>query len=73
MRVTDPDGRLRIEARIRADVRAALAARGHAVDVVSERAYVMGHAHALTVQAGPDGRLLAGGADPRGEGLALGY
>ncbi|MBI4012590.1 MAG: gamma-glutamyltransferase [Candidatus Rokubacteria bacterium] len=73
MRPTDPDDRLRIERRVPGRVRAALARRGHPLDVVANRAVTMGHAHALTVQRRDEGRLLAGGADPRGDGLALAY
>ncbi len=73
MRPTDPADRLRIEARVPARVRAALARRGHLLDVVADRAVTMGHAHGLTVSDRADGRVLAGGADPRGDGLALGY
>ncbi|MGH7320913.1 MAG: gamma-glutamyltransferase [Candidatus Rokuibacteriota bacterium] len=73
MRPTDPDDRLRIEARVSGRVRAALKRRGHPVDVVSDWAATMGHAHALTVRVNAGERLLAGGADPRGDGLALGY
>lgn len=73
MRVSDPEDRLRIEARVPPRVRAALIRRGHRLDVVAERAVTMGHAHALTVRRDADGWLFAGGADPRGDGLALGY
>ncbi len=73
MRVTDPEDRLRIEARVPPRVRAALVRRGHRLDVVAERAVTMGHVHALTIRREADGWLVAGGADPRGDGLALGY
>jgi gamma-glutamyltranspeptidase len=54
-------------------VRAALIRRGHRLDLVAERAVTMGHAHALTIRRVANGWLVAGGADPRGDGLALGY
>lgn len=74
MRPTDPDDGLRIEGRVPGRVRALLRRRGHRVDVTPDWAWTMGHAHALTVQAGPEApAVLAGGADPRGDGLALGY
>ncbi|MBI4610782.1 MAG: gamma-glutamyltransferase [Candidatus Rokubacteria bacterium] len=46
-----------------------LARRGHRVEVVSDFFHRMGHAHGIVVR---DGTLI-GGADPRGDGLALGY
>ncbi len=73
VRPTDPDDRLRVERRVPARVLATLRRRGHPVDVVAEFAVVMGQAHALTVGSEAEGVLLAGGADPRGDGLALGY
>jgi len=40
--------------------------------VVDDWSWATGHAHALTADGAAD-RLYAGGADPRGDGLALGY
>jgi gamma-glutamyltranspeptidase/glutathione hydrolase len=54
-------------------VREALRERGHPLDVVEDRSWVMGHAHALTVAGAGAERVYAGGADPRGDGMALGY
>jgi gamma-glutamyltranspeptidase/glutathione hydrolase len=74
MRPTDPDDRLRVESRVPAATQAALRDLGHPLDSVEAWSWTMGHAHALT--GGRDragGRLYAGGADPRGDGLALGY
>jgi gamma-glutamyltranspeptidase/glutathione hydrolase len=73
MRPTDPDDRLRIEARVGPRVLATLRRRGHPLDVVADWAVTMGHAHALTVRRDVGRRLLAGGADPRGDGVALAY
>jgi gamma-glutamyltranspeptidase/glutathione hydrolase len=73
VRPTDPDDRLRVERRVPARVLATLRRRGHPVDVVAAFAVPMGQAHALTVGSDGEGVLLAGGADPRGDGLALGY
>jgi gamma-glutamyltranspeptidase / glutathione hydrolase len=74
MRPTDPPDRLRIERDVPAGVVGALHDRGHPIDVIDERAWTMGHAHALTIGVTADGgRLYAGGADPRGDGLALAY
>jgi gamma-glutamyltranspeptidase len=60
---------VRIEARVPAAVREALARRGHQVEAVSEWFARMGHAHAVTLHDG----TLRGGADPRGDGAAIGY
>lgn len=46
-----------------------LARRGHKVRPVSDFFHQMGHAHGIAVRAG----TFMGGADPRGDGLALGY
>ncbi len=73
VRVTDSEDRLRIEGRVPRRVRAALARRGHVLDVVADWSGTMGHAQALTVRTEGAGRLYAGGADPRGDGLALAY
>jgi gamma-glutamyltranspeptidase/glutathione hydrolase len=73
MRPTDADDRLRMESSIPAAVREALRERGHPLDVVEDRSWVMGHAHALTVAGAGMDRVYAGGADPRGDGMALGY
>ena len=45
--------------------------RGHPVRPVGEFDDVMGHAQAIWIDR--DEGALHGGADPRGEGLALGY
>jgi gamma-glutamyltranspeptidase len=44
---------------------------GHPVYVEPE----LGNAHALTIKYGPEGEPVrfTGGADPRGEGAAIGY
>jgi gamma-glutamyltranspeptidase/glutathione hydrolase len=73
VRPTDPGDRLRVESRVPPRTLATLRRRGHRIDLVPERSWVMGHAHALTVKRTAAGCVLAGGADPRGEGLALGY
>jgi gamma-glutamyltranspeptidase / glutathione hydrolase len=73
MRVTDPEDRLRVEARVPVEMQDGLRRRGHTLDVVADRAVTMGHAHVLTVRRDADGWLFAGGADPRGDGIALGY
>ncbi|MDP9265114.1 MAG: gamma-glutamyltransferase [Chloroflexota bacterium] len=61
---------LRIEARYPQEVRRALAEKGHDVRLLPDWAEVTGGAQAIAVD--PRG-VLAGGADPRREGLAAGY
>jgi gamma-glutamyltranspeptidase/glutathione hydrolase len=73
MRVTDPEDRLRVESRLPARAVAGLRRRGHLVDIEPPWSWTMGHAQALTWRRTAGGPLLAGGADPRGDGLALGY
>ena len=58
-----------IEARVPADVLAGLAARGHRVTAAPELFWRCGHAHGIVVRNG----TLMGGADPRGDGVALGF
>ncbi|WP_051790912.1 gamma-glutamyltransferase [Amycolatopsis jejuensis] len=58
---------LRLESRL--PVGETLAAQGHPVRTVAAFDDVMGHAQAIRV----NDDVLAGGADPRGEGLALGW
>ncbi len=60
---------VRIEGRVPAEVRDALARRGHRIEVVSDWFARMGHGHGITL----DGGTLRGGADPRGDGAAIGY
>jgi gamma-glutamyltranspeptidase len=60
---------VRIEARVPAEVRDALIGRGHQVEVVSDWFARMGHGQAITLHDG----TLRGGADPRGDGAAIGY
>jgi gamma-glutamyltranspeptidase len=48
---------------------AALERRGHLVKAAPEFFHKVGHAHGVVLR---DGTLM-GGADPRGDGVALGY
>jgi gamma-glutamyltranspeptidase/glutathione hydrolase len=59
----------RIESRVPERVREDLARRGHNVKTVSDWFTQMGNAHGITLAGG----TLRGGADPRGDGAALGY
>jgi len=61
---------LSLEGRIPDGVIADLEARGQAVSVGRDYDAAMGHAQAIRLH--PDG-LLEGGADPRGDGAAIGY
>ncbi|MEK7701657.1 MAG: gamma-glutamyltransferase [candidate division NC10 bacterium] len=65
----DPAEAIYVEERVPADVRAALATKGHHVKAAPEFFSRVGHAHGIVLR---DGTLL-GGADPRGDGLALGF
>jgi gamma-glutamyltranspeptidase/glutathione hydrolase len=65
----EPADLVHVEARVPARVRSALTRRGHPVKVAPEFFYRVGQAHAIVVRDG----TLAGGADPRGDGMALGY
>ncbi len=59
------------EARIPADVRAALIARGHVIRELPEWSWVVGGGQGVWVD--PVSGALAGGADPRRDGYALGW
>jgi gamma-glutamyltranspeptidase/glutathione hydrolase len=62
---------LAVEEQIPAEVRAALASRGHTLRTVGE----LGNAHALAIEYDQSGRprRFTGAADPRGTGLARGH
>ncbi len=67
---------LAVESSIPEYVRSELAAKGHNIRVESVRAQSgLGNAHGLTAEYDPEGRPVrfTGGADPRGEGAAIGY
>jgi gamma-glutamyltranspeptidase/glutathione hydrolase len=61
---------VRLESRVPAPVREELIRRGHNILPVSDWFASEGHAHAVSVSK--DG-VLRGGADPRGDGAAVGY
>ena len=65
----DSDDMTHIESRVSADVLAGLVARGHRVTAAPELFWRCGHAHGIVRREG----TLMGGADPRGDGLALGF
>ncbi|MBI2206350.1 MAG: gamma-glutamyltransferase [Candidatus Rokubacteria bacterium] len=65
----EPSDMIRLERRVPARVFSALSRRGHRVTPVAEFFHRVGHAHAITVGDG----TYFGGADPRGDGAALGF
>ncbi len=65
----DSDDMTHIEARVSPEALAGLVAKGHRVTPAPELFWRCGHAHGIVVR---DGTLM-GGADPRGDGVALGY
>ena len=62
---------LLLEGRLPTRVIEELKAIGHRVEVVEPFSSLMGHAQGITISK--DRRTLYGGADPRGDGLAIGY
>jgi gamma-glutamyltranspeptidase/glutathione hydrolase len=60
---------VRIESRVPEATREALRRRGHNVTPVPDFFMRMGHAHGITLEGG----TLRGGADPRGDGAAIGF
>ena len=63
--------RLSLEGRIPQAIQTELAQRGHPVAALPDWAEQMGHAQMIHIH--PDTAMLAGGADPRGDGTALGW
>jgi gamma-glutamyltranspeptidase/glutathione hydrolase len=64
----DPADAIYLESRVPARVFTGLARKGHNVKPAPALFGKVGHAHAITFRDG----LLLGGADPRGDGMALG-
>jgi gamma-glutamyltranspeptidase / glutathione hydrolase len=60
---------IHLESRVSPRVFAALRRRGHPIRPAPELFYRVGHAHAIGIHDG----VLSGGADPRGDGMALGF
>jgi gamma-glutamyltranspeptidase/glutathione hydrolase len=65
----DVADQVRIESRVPEATREALRRMGHNVTPVADFFMRMGHAHGITVTNG----TLRGGADPRGDGAAIGF
>ncbi|NET39614.1 MAG: gamma-glutamyltransferase [Cyanothece sp. SIO1E1] len=62
---------LLLEQRIPIDIRSELAQRGHSVRAVAAWSEKMGHAHMIMID--PETGMLRGGADPRSDGVAMGW
>jgi gamma-glutamyltranspeptidase len=62
---------LSLEARISDEVTRELTRRGHPIQIVAAWSGTLGHAHAIRIDR--ESGFLEGGADPRGDGAALGY
>jgi len=65
----EPRDLLQVEGRVGVRALRGMARRGHRVEAVSDFYDHMGTAHGIVIR---DGTLM-GGADPRGDGIALGY
>jgi gamma-glutamyltranspeptidase/glutathione hydrolase len=61
---------LKLEGRIPDGIATALKRRGHTVEMVQDWSQTMGHAQAIWIDR--ENGTLHGGADPRGEGIAVG-
>lgn len=62
---------LKVEGRINEDIQEKLAALGHEIEVLADFTDIMGHAGAIWIDE--ETGVKFGGADPRGDGAALGY
>ncbi|MEM7592438.1 MAG: gamma-glutamyltransferase [Cyanobacteria bacterium P01_A01_bin.83] len=70
-RLGAPSNELKIEGRVSQSVLEQLRQRGHQVSVQPNFTDVMGHAGLIIID--PQTKVRSGGADPRGDGLAVGY
>lgn len=62
---------LKLESRISSKIAEELKKRNHLVEMVPEFSDVMGHSGVIRID--PENNVKHGGADPRGDGAALGY
>lgn len=69
--LSQPGTQLHLEGRISDDVVMDLRRRGHSITMMSDYTDAMGHAGAILID--PATGLLRGGADPRGDGSAVGF
>jgi len=65
----EPEDTIHVESRVPASVLKGLERKGHRIKAAPPLFYKTGHAHGVTTR---DGTLM-GGADPRGDGIALGF
>ncbi|OIJ18082.1 gamma-glutamyltransferase [Anaerobacillus alkalidiazotrophicus] len=63
--------RLKIESRISKEVRNELQKKGHSIEAVEEFTDIMGHAGVILID--DENNVKYGGADPRGDGIAIGH
>lgn len=69
--LSQPGTQLNLEGRVRDDVILDLRRLGHKINLTPDVSDIMGHAGAILIN--PKTRVLQGGADPRGDGAAVGY
>jgi gamma-glutamyltranspeptidase/glutathione hydrolase len=69
--LSQPGTQLNLEGRVRDDVVLDLRRLGHKINLTPDYSDVMGHAGAILIDRKT--RVLQGGADPRGDGAAVGY
>jgi gamma-glutamyltranspeptidase/glutathione hydrolase len=69
--LSQPGTQLNLEGRVRDDVVLDLRRLGHKINLTPDYSDIMGHAGAILID--PKSRVLQGGADPRGDGSAVGY
>ncbi len=69
--LTQPGTQLHLEGRVSDAVVAELRRRGHSVSMTTDYADMMGHAGAILID--PSSGVFHGGADPRGDGAAVGF
>lgn len=62
---------IKVEGRIHQEIMKGLKQKGHPIEVVDDYTDIMGHAGAILID--PKTKLKYGGADPRGDGAAVGY
>ncbi len=69
----DPPDLLTVEKRIPESVLTKLKKKGHKLKIVDEWSEIMGHAQGIQFSYGGGKRVMTGGADPRADGLAVGW
>jgi gamma-glutamyltranspeptidase/glutathione hydrolase len=69
--LTQPATQLHLEGRVQDSVVTELRRRGHSVSMTTDYSDMMGHAGAIFID--PSTLVLHGGADPRGDGSAVGF